>query len=96
MITNDEFFKSMSQADWDKAGAIETEIGEILDQGFTEEVGIKFVRTVMSIRKVMPGATVGGVYDQALSAGLNYLSARVLKPATQKKARSTKTRVRGV
>jgi hypothetical protein len=72
-LTNDEFFKSLSEADWDKAEAIETKIGEILRQGFTEEVGIKFVRTVMKIRAVMPEAAVGGVFDTALSVGLDYV-----------------------
>jgi hypothetical protein len=72
-ITNEEFFKSMSAADWGNAEAIEAEIAEILSKGFTKDVGIKFVRTVMAVRATQPNATVGGVFDLALSAGLSYL-----------------------
>ena len=71
-ITNDTFLKGLSDAEWDKAEAIESEIAELLREGFTEAVGIKFVRTVMEIRTAMPDATVGGVFDFALMAGLAY------------------------
>ena len=72
-MTNEGFYKSLSEADWDTATAIETEIGKLLEQGLTENVALKFVRTVMEVCKAVPGATVEGVFDAALSAGLGYL-----------------------
>src|SRR6185437_14273027 len=69
----EEFFKSLSEDDWDKAVAIETELGILLSEGLPEDVSIKFVRTVMAIRAVIPEATVEGVHDMALRAGLSYL-----------------------
>jgi len=78
METNEKFFEGLSAAEWDQAEAIETEIAELLGEGFTEEVGLKFVRTVMEIRKAIPNATVGGVFDAALKAGLSDVAATVV------------------
>jgi hypothetical protein len=103
--TNDQFFRSLSDADWDKAEAIEAEIEKILREGFTEEVGIKFVRTVMAVRESFPGATVEGVFDAALSAGLNYLgdalirsggTACIVSPDVAAVAKSRRGKKRGV
>ena len=76
-MTNEEYYESLSDADWDNAEAIEAEIHEILSQGFTEEIAVKFVRTVMDLRKTVPNATVWGVFDAALSDGLLCVVERV-------------------
>ncbi len=76
-MTNEEFFKSLSGSEWDKAEAVEAEIGALLNKGFTKDVGIKFVRTVMDVRIHVPSATVGGVFDAALSIGLSHIRDRV-------------------
>lgn len=74
-ITDDAFLKGLSEAEWDNAEAIESEIGALLREGLTEAVGIKFVRTVMELRRAAPDATVtvGAVFDTALLAGLLYV-----------------------
>jgi len=71
-MTDDEFLKSLSTAEWDEGEAIEAEIGKLLQQGFTEALGIKFVRTVLEIRRKIPRAAVGRVFDAALDFGLSY------------------------
>lgn len=71
-MTNEEFFAGLTEADWDKAEAIESELGKLLKEGLSKDVGLSFVRTVMTVRKAVPDATVGGIFDQALNAGLGY------------------------
>jgi len=75
-MADDEFYKSLSETDWNKAEAIEAEIAELLHKGLTEDVGLKFVRTVMEVRTAVPDATVEGVFDAALIVGLSYIGAK--------------------
>lgn len=72
-LTVAEHFKSLSMAEWGMAEAIEADLEKSLTMGLTEDEMVKFVQTVMAIRKVMPEANVGGVFDAALMAGLSYI-----------------------
>ena len=73
LMTNDEYFKSLSEADWDKAEAVESAVEKLLSEGLPEDVAVKFVRTVVKIRTTVPDATVAGIFDTALSAGLSFV-----------------------
>ena len=68
--TNEEFIKGMSEADWDKAEAIEAEINKQLTEGLSEQVAMAFVRTVMEVQTAVPTATVEGIFDAAMLTGL--------------------------
>lgn len=72
-MTNDEFLKSLSPAEWDEAEAIEAKLGELLGEGITEYLAIKFVRTVMAVREVRPTAAVWGIFSVAFSTGMDFI-----------------------
>jgi hypothetical protein len=69
----EKFYKGLSDAEWDEAGAIEAEVEKLLDEGLSEEAGVGLVRTVMQIRKVMPEATVEGILELVFHYGLLYV-----------------------
>jgi hypothetical protein len=92
---NEMFYKSLSNADWEQAVAIETELVAILHEGLTEDVAIKFIRTVMDVRKTVPQATVGGIFDAALSGGLTYVVAALEKPAQSIERKTRKGKLAG-
>jgi hypothetical protein len=77
----ERFYKGLSDAEWADAEAIEAEIGRLLTEGLSEATGPRFVRAVMEIRKVTPAATVEGVFEVVLKAGLTYLEAVHIKAA---------------
>lgn len=74
-MTNEEYLKGLSDAEWDEAAVIEAELQKVAHEGFTEAVGIMFVRTVMEVRKKIPAATVGSIFDTALDFGLTHVRA---------------------
>lgn len=89
-LTIEEYYKSLTTAEWDMAEAIEKELEKVMVAGMTEETAIKFVRTTMAVRKAIPGATVCGVFSIALGAGLSWLEVRMrsYKPAGIKSKKS--------
>ena len=89
-LTIEEYYKSLTTAEWDMAEAIEKELEKVMVAGMTEETAIKFVRTTMAVRKAIPGATVCGVFGIALGAGLSWLEVRMrsYKPAGIKSKKS--------
>jgi len=68
-----EYIKSLSETECDAAVAIEAELGKILEEGWTEEIAFKFVRTVLEVRKVMPESTVWGIFNWSFLIGVNFL-----------------------
>ena len=54
-LTIEEYYKSLTTAEWDMAEAIEKELEKVMVAGMTEETAIKFVRTTMAVRKAIPG-----------------------------------------
>lgn len=91
-MTNDEYFKSLSESEWGAAAAAEAEIHAFFQivaaQGLSEETAVGFVRTLFAVRKDKPEATVEGVFEVALKTGLWYVT-EIAKPgpATPKKSR---------
>lgn len=77
------FLKSLTDAELDQANAIETEIAKLLKEGLSEETSFRFIRAVMQTRKVLPSATVEGVFEVAFKAGLAYVEASQIKPARE-------------
>lgn len=77
-MTDREFIERLSEAKAKEAEAIETEIHQILKEGFTEETSFMFVRSVMAIRAVQPTSTVGGIYEMALQVGLREVIVKLL------------------
>jgi hypothetical protein len=77
--TYGKYLDGLSEAEYEQGVAIESEIAKILREGFTEKVGLKFVCIVLEIRKKMPTATVGGIFDAALDLGLSSVVAAVVK-----------------
>ena len=73
-MTDAEFCEGFSEADWDRAEAIEAEIMALLKQGLSKQTAFKFVRAVMDARKTAPQTTVEGVFEVALDAGLSYIA----------------------
>lgn len=92
-MTNDGFFGSLSEAEWNEAEAIEAEITNLMEQGLTKDVALQFVRAVLNVRKAVPEATIAGIFDTALSAGLLYVTDAVGIDRTR--AKSTNTRRSG-
>jgi hypothetical protein len=77
----EKYYTGLTAAEWETAEAIETEIGKLLSEGLSEETAFRFVRAVLEIRKITPAATVEGVLEVALKAGLTYLEAVHIKAA---------------
>lgn len=91
LIANRNYYEGLSVAEWDRAESIESEINKIVRKGFTEDVAVLFVRTVMEIQAAIPDATVGGIFNTALIAGLLNIKRRVVAPANKptRKRKST-------
>lgn len=83
-------------AEWDMAEAIEADLEKSLTMGLTEDEMVKFVQTVMEIRKVMPKATVCGVFGAALLCGLDYVHTRLAPMPDAKRTRKGKLSGKGL
>jgi hypothetical protein len=90
----DEFFKGLSDAEWAAVETIEAEIMKQLGEGLSKEVDVNFVRTVLEVRKAVPEATVAGVFESAILAGLKVVTG-VYIPKITGKPTSAKRKARG-
>ena len=81
-MTNDEFFKSLSDAEWDEAEAI-ADLGHVLCKGLTKDTELQFVRAAMERKRANPAAPGG----ELLNAGLVALGKPPL--TSKRKLRST-------
>ena len=76
MDATEKYLRSLTAAEQDEAEKIEAELNAALHGGFPENVSLKFVQTVMYLRKVAPGSGTAQVFDLALEMGLSCLVAR--------------------
>ena len=66
----DKYFEKLTPSEWTEHQQIERELNELVSKGFSERSAIVFVTTAIAIRKIMPEATIEGIFEAALLAGL--------------------------
>jgi hypothetical protein len=64
-MTNEEYFRGLSDAEWDEAEAI-ADLGHVLCKGLTKDAELLFVRAALERKRANP--TAAGV--EMLNAGL--------------------------
>ena len=73
-MTNEEFFKSLDEAGFDEAEAIEAEVCKILSNGWSKEVAGQFIQTLIELRRgPCPEAAVEGVLETTFKYGLSVI-----------------------
>jgi hypothetical protein len=98
VLTNEDWVRSLSKAESDAAEAIEAEVNALLGKGLTEEVALRFIRTVMALRILHgPKIKVSGTLEAVFLAGLERVAALAVKDSKPKRVQvSKKGQVRGV
>jgi hypothetical protein len=69
------------------AEKIEGELNALVREGFTERSAIAFIMTVQTLRKVMPEATVEGVFNLVMEHGTAMVLHRFLHEKSNAKHR---------
>ena len=82
--TDDEFFKGLSEAEWEDASAL-AGIASVFSWGSTEEVQAVFLRAGIELKRAKPTASGG---DQ-INAGLVAVGQQPLTPKPVRKRGST-------
>jgi hypothetical protein len=73
-MTNEEFFKSLDEAGFDEAEAIEAEACKSLCGGWSKETAGQFIQTFMELRRgACPEASVEGVIETTFKYGLSVI-----------------------
>ena len=96
--THDEFFKSLSEAEWDEGEAI-ADLAHALCRNITEDAELLFVRVALERKRANPDARSGELLNAGLVAiGKPPITFKqcVVSPDVAKARHSKKTRVRGV
>ena len=79
-LTNEDWIRSLSGAESDAAEAIEAEVHARLSEGLSEEVTLRFIRTVMALRIIHgPKIAVSGTLEAVFLAGLERVGALAVK-----------------
>lgn len=79
-MSNDEFFKSLSDAEWDEAEGLEI-MGQALCTDLTEETDLRFVRAAMEKKRAKPTALT----IELVNAGLVAIGKRPLRIKRERK-----------
>jgi lipoate synthase len=77
MDATHDYFKRLTAAEFDEHERIEAELNSVVRDGFTERSALAFVVTVAAVRKKVPGATIAGIFNEALIGGLEQLLSRL-------------------
>jgi hypothetical protein len=95
-MTNEEFFKSLDEAGFDEAEAIEAEACKIFQEGWSKEVAAKFVRTVMELRRgPCPETNVESAIESTLKYGLSVIRHTAGLDGCKPKTTKRKSRLSG-
>jgi len=70
MDAMEKYLSGLTEAEQDEAEQIEVQLNAAAGAGFTMKTTLAFISAVPVIRKLVPGATVEGIFDVALYAGL--------------------------
>ena len=79
-----DFFKSLSESEFDEAEQIEREVQEACKEGWSEETMLTFVQCAMVLRKISP-VRIPNLLDLALRQGAMAVVA-IFKPTSKKRA----------
>jgi hypothetical protein len=71
MDATDNYFERLTAAENEEHEQIEAELNNTVREGFTERSALAFVKTVVAVRKMVPSATIQGIFDAALVSGLD-------------------------
>jgi hypothetical protein len=67
------FLRSLTEEQMDACENDEKKLNEIVREGFSEEVIVRFCRAMICARRITPDATVEGVLEVALRVGMTFL-----------------------
>ena len=87
----DDYFGRLTATEIKEHEQIEAELNNNVREGFSERAALSFVVAVVAIRKTVPSATIGGIFDAALLLGLDQVLSR-LRAETQPARRSAPKR----
>lgn len=93
------FTASLTEDQLDVCERDEEELKKIFAEGWSEANAVRFHRAMFAARRITPDATVAGVIELALSAGLSHvvdISTKNEKPKARQRRRANPRRVRGI
>jgi len=84
MVQSEKFYAGLSAADGDCAEAIEAELVSIIPGGLPEDTTLKFVQTLIEIRRELPETTLEGLLWAAIVQGCAVVKMMTAKKPTRK------------